>query len=393
MKNTISAFFFLFFSVVYAGPPADISFLVADLKYSEEQGVKICEIQQACLSLFKGYDYIYEGEGLIGINFCELIQQFHKPLWYLYYHVNYTPLKKRLVQYGWREKLDLESLCSDYTLNKIGGIPPADPHNIDDYQGIVYLRPKKIDNLPDFKNKYPGILLIDLANMEYFSDKFKMSKLFLNYPDLEEVKPKWNLYPKEYTPDLAQLISQELGGKIFVIKPRGAAEGRGVIVVKKNDLDKTLRLILTGDKNTLLENPDKGYSYWANEPSDTFIVEEFIQSDPIKVPFFDNRSFNCTMRVVFVLMYHQRAFQLHFLGEYWIVPDLSLDQEGSLNAKHKASMVHPHITPVDPGTRRRVKEMLSRPLLLMYKRMLGFDDADLEEGVEEALVTGLDRDI
>src|SRR5258708_3734533 len=32
----------------------DVCFLVADLKYNAQQGVKICEIQQACLSVFNG---------------------------------------------------------------------------------------------------------------------------------------------------------------------------------------------------------------------------------------------------------------------------------------------------------------------------------------------------
>ena len=37
--------------------PADVCFMIADLKYSAKQGVKICEVQQGCLSLFNGDNF------------------------------------------------------------------------------------------------------------------------------------------------------------------------------------------------------------------------------------------------------------------------------------------------------------------------------------------------
>src|SRR5690242_6721459 len=46
-------------------PSADISILVADVKYNPEQGVKICEIQTASSSSLCAYDFLQGGHGVI----------------------------------------------------------------------------------------------------------------------------------------------------------------------------------------------------------------------------------------------------------------------------------------------------------------------------------------
>ncbi len=392
MKKIIFFFVSLFSIASAETPPVDISFLVADLKYNEEQGVKICEIQQACISLFKGYDYIYKGDGLIAENFADVMSQFGNSFWFVSNEINYQPMKQKLLSHGWNAMFNRNLLFKNADFLKIASQPVYEPHNLLSYPAIVYMRPSSISNFDEFSHTYPGVVVIDRASVDYWKNKYKMSTLFLHHPDLEKVKPKWGLYPKKYNKALVEKIQKEINSETLVIKPKSNAEGRGVIIVGKDKLGETLKAIFT-PQNQALKNLDAGYSYWYYDKSDTFLVEEFVSSDPIPVPEFDNRLFNCTMRVVFALIYHEKALQLHFLGEYWIVPNKSVDQKGTLNDKNKASMEHPHITAIDPQTRFKVKELLTKPFLLMYKRMLKFDEASLEEGIDSALVTGLDREI
>lgn len=380
-------FVFCFFSIASAAtPPVDISLLVADLKYNENQGVKICEIQQGCMSMFKGYDYIYDGEGLIGENLAQLLSQFGSTFWFVNPEINYAPMKKRFQANGWNMAVNTQELLRNPQFLNNAAMSVQNPNNILDYHAIVYMRPANIPDLDSFRRNYPGIVIFDVANMNYWKDKYKMSTLFLDHPSLEMVKPKWGLYPKKYSKELVARIQEEIGSDLLVIKPRSTAEGKGVIIVERGNLDATLKLIFNS-KNTKI--PDRGYSYWNFDRSSFFLVEEYVPSDPIRVAEFDNRLFNCTMRVVFALIYHEQAVQLHFLGEYWIIPDLSEDQKGSLNDKNKASMIHPHICAIDPETRLKAKRLLVKPLLMMYKRMLNLDEETIEDGIDEAIVTGL----
>src|SRR5438105_280604 len=81
----------------------------------------------------------------------------------------------------------------------------------------------------------------DAASRPYWIDKYKMTSLFNNHPLLATIKPEWGLYPKTYTPTLADQIIQDIPSDFFVIKPRGSFVGRGVIIVAKKNLDSTLK--------------------------------------------------------------------------------------------------------------------------------------------------------
>lgn len=391
MKKLVFLLFFI--SAISAEtPPVDISFLVADLKYNEAQGPKICEIQHACISMFKGYDYIYKGEGLIGDNFAKVLAPFGVNLWFVSSDINYLPMKKKFLSHGWHASTTKSALYKNPTFAKIASEKVDNPFNISSYKGIVYTRPSIINNFDEVVQTYPGIVFIDRANRNFWKDKYKMSTLFLHHPALENVRPRWGLYPKVYSKALIDQINAEINSDRLVIKPVGAAEGKGVIVLDKRNLDATLKAIFVHSES-LIRSSDRGYSHWYWDKADSFLVEEYVPSDPIQVANFQNRFFNCTMRVVFALIYHEKEVQLHYLGEYWIVPDKSIDDKGSLNEKNKASMVHPHICAIDPVTRKKVKELLAKPLLLMYKRMLNLKESTLDQGIDSAIITGLDREI
>ncbi|MDB2613714.1 hypothetical protein N9Y92_00980 [Chlamydiales bacterium] len=81
-------------------PPADISIFMLEIKYNEKQGVKICEIQPASLSMFGGFDHVYEKNGLIGKNISTLLSQFGNSFWVVKSDIVFNPLSNCLIKEG-----------------------------------------------------------------------------------------------------------------------------------------------------------------------------------------------------------------------------------------------------------------------------------------------------
>ena len=91
------------------------------------------------------------------------------------------------------------------------------------------------------------------------------------------------------------------------------------------------------------------------------------------------------MRIAVAFIYHDHNFQLHFLADYWNIGDKSIDENGSLNEIHKTGSVRWHKYDVNPTTRAKIRAQLTKPLLVMYKRLLGFDIDRIEEGLDTQL--------
>lgn len=356
----------LFCRALWSAPAADISFFLADVKYNAKQGAKICEVQQGNISLFKGFDFIFQRKGVIGERLAELLSQYHSNFWFLENGITYSPMREHLIHHKWKASPCLLDLYLDPQFKK----PVADPDDLKNYHAVVYGRLFSEEAVGDFQKNCPGALLMDAANTAYLLDKYKMSQLFVGDGRLEKVKPKWKLYPKRYNKQLAQQIIEEIGSDLLVIKPKSSSEGKGVIIIPKEQLDTTLKKI-TFDSKSLKGVEDRGYKFWEFDHSDSFLVEEYIPSDPIYPEHLGKKPFNATMRVVFVLVYHQRQVHLHYLGAYWIIPEKSIDEEGTLHERSKAYVLGTsYYCDVAKDTLEIVENQLREPLILMYKRML-----------------------
>ncbi|NGX57134.1 MAG: hypothetical protein K940chlam3_00017 [Chlamydiae bacterium] len=350
--------------------PADITFLIADLKYNQRDGVKICEIQHGTDSTFYGDRFSHGEPGIIPINFYHTLLQYQNEFWTTadsFSEVQICNILKSSPE--WHVTKGVNSIKSDSHFMRQSVLPVEDPYNLQSYHGCVCLRGRQIQNIDKFIEKYPGIIFIDAASNSYWQDKYKMTELFSRNEILASFKPRWNLYEKIYSLDLAKKIISEIQSDQFVIKPRGAYLGNGVIIVNQEDLDETLKYILIKSSQLHID-PDKSYQYWYKDHFDTFIVEEFFSSDPIPVPHFDNQIFQPTMRVAFILAYNNRQIDLHFLGGYWILPYYPVSEAVSLNGKHKAYCKVPYFCQVDPETLLEVEEQLSIALPLLYREML-----------------------
>lgn len=349
--------------------PVDISFLVADLKYSKKKGVQICEVQHGIVSTFRGDRFVNGQSGAISEQFNAYLTQFPSSRWTILLKIADPKLRLTLQESSeWIAVHNIDDLISNSAFQCQASLHPADPYDVQTYHGLVFARQDFIHDLDTLRAQYPGIIFMDTASRDYWIDKYKMSSLFAKNSELAKYKPLWGSYQKKYHLNLANKIINDLGCERFVIKPRGAFSGKGVIIVDKEDLDETLQYIL--NKTEFLKaDTDSAYRYWYFDPFPTFLVEEFAASDPVWVPHL-NGMYEPTVRIIFFLIYNNQRIHVKFCRSYLRLPIKSLDEPGTLNEKYKDGVRAPFYEKIDSEIENKIKEELLKALPLLYEQML-----------------------
>ncbi len=374
MSRFITILVACFFHIVYAAEkyPVDICFMIADLKYNTRQGVKICEIQQASLSLFNGDAFRCAQEESIYQEFLRILSLYNQNGWVVANGIADKNIVSVLTQSSsWKNSSDLIALVSDPYFRNQAQQSVVDKYDLSSYQGFLYSNGSQICVIDDFETRFPGMIVIDKSSFPFWIDKFRMTQLFAEDELLSTFKPKWGNYQKNYTKELATHIADDLQCDTFVIKPRGEFQGNGVIITQKQDLDEILYYIIT-KSGVLAESKDPAYASWKNDFFDSFIVEEFVTSDSIAIPHLNYKIYQPTMRVAFLLVYNKGCHYVHFLGGYWKTPSVSLDEEGSFMEKHKDICKPPYYCSVESDTMQAVEKELFIALPLLHARMLVF---------------------
>ena len=351
--------------------PLDVSFMIADLKYDDDK-LKILEFGEGPRSYFRGHERLF-GQGRIWERFWNYLGQFKVPVWYVGKALD-TDYKLRQV--------------AEKTFQKIGGTFVPNVHKLKHdkvfkelcrkqytssghYIGVIVLRhhrmPKVVIN--KFKRDFPQFLVLDTATSPFVNNKYKTAQIFED-SNLGEFKPQWHIYKKNYTPDLHQTIIDDFGLEVgaYVIKPLNAANGWGVLIVNREELQETLKTILT-NKDDLRTFSDKSYSYWHKDNNRNFLVEEYVAS---KITTVRNKPFDGTMRVVFAMDYEPDKVNITFLGGYWKLPCKSLDDKGSLTDLHKSKInpAFPSSTKINDKDFKKVKNILKEILPKLYVSMV-----------------------
>ncbi len=359
--STITALLLLQQGALYA--MADLSFVVIDLKYNREQGVKICEIQPGSLSKFSGADALEEINS-IPKKYCDILAQHHLRPGYFTSGL-YPPVTQALTDRGWSFVSSWEDL-----FGKLKSEIPRDPDNLSDYQTCVFSsEPGPI--IQGHPTRFPQLLFLDRAILPYCQNKYTMNRLCNHIEEMRKLRPVWRLYKKGYSSTLARRIMAEIPGNLVVIKPIASTMGRGVIILEKKDLLKTLKFIFSTPKNILIRSMERSYSHYALDRSSNFIVEEFIPSDPLYLGE-ERLPYDCTMRIIAVLSYEQKVAAITFLSEYWYSPRKPIDPAFTLIESHKAK--GKHFCKVAPDILEEVKRQLCPALLEAYRYMLDHYD-------------------
>lgn len=324
MSRTVTCFAFLFFTLTAT---ADVSYLVADLKYSEKHGVKICEVQHGSLSALLG-------DNTIAPKIADFFTRFPGKKWA--FGPIYEPLKRSLAATGW----DVE--------HSIRSLSPSDA-------GMVFADFDVARNFGFYRKTYPSIRFVNAATFPYWHDKYKMNALFEQNKELKSYKADWRLYPKKYDALLAKRIQQEMPSELYVIKPRSEALANGVIVVKNTELDSVLKTVFS-------EHP-----YWGKNKDETFLIEKYFESDYLHEGALH---YDATMRIAFILVSKNGMTAYHGMGGFWKLPAKALQEEGTLNEQRISACKAPFYRAVDPQLLKRVDAQMEKAMLLLYAQML-----------------------
>jgi hypothetical protein len=331
---------FIFFSCLAQDKyPADISFCIADLKF-DGQNIKICEFGQGTLSRFKGHDALY-GKGSVWKLFWEYLERFNKPFWqitpdnYFFTQKNLNFDLKDLCNRGGHLISSLNYLDKDEEFVKIAQNPqPIDLSSILEYKAIVINNNKNFGAFffNNYNLKYPSALFTDQAAAFFVNSKYETNELF-KHPTLRKYRPKSIVCKSIFYEKLSKEIAKKLGSKKFVIKPLNASRGSGVIIVDRLHLSKELKKILE-EKDTLNPN-DPTYKYWIDSKDKNFMVEEFVSSKPISI---EDKTYDATMRVIFVLSHDSGKISVDVLSAYWKLPLGALEDYENMTKKHKSTI-------------------------------------------------------
>ncbi len=352
--------------------PADITYVIADFKYNERQGVQICEVQPGSVSVFEGYDFLNNDHNLVLQMFYDLIARYQLPVWYFNEDIC-GESKYYFKNKGWSSINNFNHLLCDINFIKTANNPVENPGNLCDYHAIVYGRPVSITSPVNLQLIFTGVIFLDAAIFPYHQDKYLMNSLLSSREISNRIKPQWNQYSCKYSPELVQTILNDFSSPILVIKPRRAAQGMGVIILDRNDLDNTLKYIFRSEDsqiNSELFN-DPCYTFWSEWKNEYFLVEEFVESDPVYVEWFDSKPYDGTVRAVILLTYDQQKIDFKLLEAHWKLPKKSIADTGSLTERHKSYGKPPHFFSIEPETLQKMEAQLQEGLMEAYRAMLG----------------------
>lgn len=352
-----------------------VEFCIADIKYND-QGLKILEFGSGPRSGFDGFDNWF-GYGTTWNLFWTYLAQFNQPMWYLK-----TPKGEQ-----WKKFIATETL---YRLNGkfardaeeveklIAPLYPTLSEVYPDYQGIFLINKHNKEYFPlyeQLRKKLPHATFVNAVASDFVFNKAKSEKLFRDY-ELRQYRPKSIICFKKYRPDLTRKIINTLRSEIFVIKPLNAQYGKGIIFVKKHELDGMLQCILNQEKELIPEKAaqlriplTEGVSYWKNDSNSRFLVEEYV---PSKLVSIQGKRYDATLRAIFTMHCNNRKITITVLGAYWKLPSLAVDDEGSLNEIHQSYQYDRDIisAPVDPIDMEQIRKMLIPCLTKVYAKML-----------------------
>lgn len=362
----------LFFCCLFASSleatRADISLVVIDLKYNEEQGVKICEIQPGSVSAFqhsrnRGAD--------IANYFLDLLEKYWEPsACCLMPTTGDLTLRRKMFERGWQRRIPNPQTLAVHRQREGEGAS-TNPSDLSFYLGAIYSRLNSIKYRKNATHRFwPEFLFIDRVTAYRIRNKSCVHKLLRSRPELAVLRPRCGIYPAQYSKKITSRILDELSSKHLVIKPPNACRGMGVIIVERERLDEVLQKLFNREVNGPITEDQEDYLYWKRRQISHFLVEEFIASEPVALPAYPGEHFDPTLRVVAALIYDKGEIEIHFPGKYWKFPPKGLSTKGSLNEQHKSKANRPFSVEVSPHIWDPVREALTEWLRSFYWYLL-----------------------
>ena len=356
----------------------DITFMSVDIKVNEE-GLTFCDFDSALHAGMPSFCRKKRSIGESPWNFlwCYL-KQLKLPVWFI---GNLGEKKEYALDVlracGGKAVPSLMALEKDLVLKKGCKKKSIQRSKLSDYRGIVVYAtplPHFYNNfeLSMFRKKYPDILLVNYYTAEYIARKDYAYNLFKE-PELLQFKPANNVFRKKYTQNLAQEIKEAIPGDFYTIKPVSAKPGCGDLVVTKDELDATLRLIIN-EKERISQAAHRNLIYWKHDKNDAFIVATYTSTRKI---VFNSKEYDPIMKIYFIAHCDGDALHLTLLDAYWKLPAKPLNDEASLIEKHTIENFDDKScdeVSLDQKDAKMVKDELTKILPLVYLFTLTISD-------------------
>ncbi|MBY0353911.1 hypothetical protein K2W90_06120 [Candidatus Babeliales bacterium] len=320
---------------------ASIAYFCADIKYNKGK-LKICELNPVPGVSPSVYNVLVDGKKYDAYcpfwkAFWAYTKQFDIPIWFVGPTCKTNALDfDSFFEEGYTYHKSLDDLVQDPLFIERSKKNIADISAISNYSGLIIYNPgigtsfkQAYEIVENVKQHYPNFLWLNDSAQWFTGDKDLMARLFLN-TETQEFKPQWKVYKKIYTPDLATEIIEEFERDMYVIKPTDGTWSGGVTIVSKDDLDATLKLLFE-PKQKHKRTGQKNIDYWQNNKSDSFIVEEFMQSQTLTI---NGNEYNPTLRLAFIISHERNSISFTLLGGGWKTPQIPLNKVGDLVLKH-----------------------------------------------------------
>lgn len=353
--------------------PNEISFCIVDLKY-DGQTIKICEFGEGIESEFKGYDKLY-GAGSVWKKLWSTLNSFGCPLYYIDKNNPARFAKQRALQFFNGYHGHYGSNIYDVGKGKEVRNARQSMHIPKEKQklgsDLLVWHTLGVSSLVvrAFLQKNTHYLVLGKATTEFVRNKEKTSRIFTD-PFLKLFRPSFGVYSKGCSAALQQQIKQDIPSPWYVIKPVCSSCGRGIIIIDSKDLGDTLQTLFGEDKNKTFLGRDDECVYWRKQDGQkSFLIEAYA---PSKILAVDEKQYDPTMRVIFVMANIDGIMQWTYLGAYWKLPSCCLAENGSLTQQHKSSIRKDEVSsvPVDGSDLEPVCKILNTVLPLAYDKMM-----------------------
>src|SRR5690606_27104954 len=139
-----------------------------DLKYNEQDGVKICEIQQGLGCTFKGAAYFNGKEGGVAKLLAAFLSRYNDHHWYVSKGLSHEFKKGFSKAKGFKGYASLDSLLKSKEVKKRASLPVRDPGALADYNGLFVIEYHSIDRRR--LNALNGALLLNAAFLPSFGE-------------------------------------------------------------------------------------------------------------------------------------------------------------------------------------------------------------------------------
>ncbi len=359
---------------------ADICFGCADIKY-DQGNFKIVECGDGIYMSLRATEIIMNNKEYNLVSpfwglFWHQIAEFGLPVW----HIEAISDKSALAVNEYKT-LGVGYAASFAALEKSNDFQQAHkkivqtPTRMTEYAGIIVFAATK-EHTRDgvgykkFQKQYPHFIYVNSATRDYLKQKDTTYKLFQR-AGLDAFIPRFGIFPTTFNADTAKQITKLLpDNQLLVIKPTYSSLSIGVNVINAKTLPAFLRLILQHPE-TIGDSAPRALSFWRSTNQPQFVASEYVPSQTI---YKNNKPYDPTMRVIFIMHHDQGTIHTNVLGGFWKIPVKPLNDASATETEKHVTIAHAgdYYSGIllEQAESLRMKKALAPVLAKAYEQML-----------------------